>query len=47
VAGTAGASYSQNDCTTLHCTNPSWSEFVAYEHGYLRFRCIEWQMRQK
>ena len=40
VAGTAGASYSQNDCTTLKCTNPSWSEFVAYEHGYLRFSAL-------
>ena len=40
VAGTAGATYSPNDCTTLKCTNPSWSEFVAYEHGYLRFSAL-------
>ena len=42
VAGTAGAAYSQNDCRSEQaqggvCTIPSWSEEVAFEHGYLRF----------
>ena len=40
MAGTAGAAYSPNDCTTQKCTNPSWSEYVAYEHGYLRFSAL-------
>jgi hypothetical protein len=37
VAGTAGASYTPNDCVNVGIACPEWSESVIYEHGYLRF----------
>ena len=40
VVGTAGASYTQNDCVSTDGPCPEWSERVTYEHGYLRFLAV-------
>jgi hypothetical protein len=41
VAGTGGASFSQNDCISGGWTPcPAWSEAVAFEHGYLRLTAL-------
>lgn len=40
VAGTAGASFSKNDCSASGLKCPEWSELTAYGHGYLRFTAL-------
>lgn len=40
VAGTAGASFTKNDCVSTGGPCPEWSERVVYEHGFLRLEAV-------